>query len=392
VVSGSLDHTLKVWDVASELERRSLTGHTGQVTSCAVSPDGTWIATSGYDKTLRIWDTATGREKATHADAGVSAAGPDGTWLVTSCSGSGSLFGPVGRIVLRGNDHRLKVRDRATGQVRAVCSGHTDHVPCCAVGPDGTWIVSGSLDNSLKVWEATTGRLRATLTGHTHGVLACATTPDGTEIVSAGHDGTIRIWDAATGGLQATLSGHTGTVTSCAVSPDGTWIVSGGWDKTLRVWDAATGSMMATLIGHTDSVSACAVSPDGAWIMSAGDQTFRLWDTGRRTERAVLVAPADATAVAFHPSAPVVVCGDDAGGVYFAHLRGITYGALGVTPVRRDQALTVLCPACQGILPIQRELLGTDTTCPGPACGARLRINPFVRPPEASGATRPALH
>lgn len=39
--------------------RRTLTRHTGKVRSVAVSPDGTWLATTGADGTVRIWNAAT---------------------------------------------------------------------------------------------------------------------------------------------------------------------------------------------------------------------------------------------------------------------------------------------------------------------------------------------
>ena len=57
--------TLKIWDAATGAERATLTGHTSDVTACAVSPDGTWIVSASTDDTLKIWDAATGAERAT---------------------------------------------------------------------------------------------------------------------------------------------------------------------------------------------------------------------------------------------------------------------------------------------------------------------------------------
>ena len=37
---------------------RTLTGHTGYVVGCAVSPDGAWIVSAATDHALNIWDTA----------------------------------------------------------------------------------------------------------------------------------------------------------------------------------------------------------------------------------------------------------------------------------------------------------------------------------------------
>ena len=62
IVSAGRDQTLKVWDAATGTEVRTLTGHRGPVLACAISPDGTWIVSASADNTLKVWDAATGTE------------------------------------------------------------------------------------------------------------------------------------------------------------------------------------------------------------------------------------------------------------------------------------------------------------------------------------------
>ena len=76
----------------------------------------------------------------------------------------------------------------------------------------------------------------ATLRGHTGTVWSTAFSPDGTRIVTASVDNTARIWDATSGRELATLRGHTFLVNSAAFSPDGTRIVTASWDTTARVY------------------------------------------------------------------------------------------------------------------------------------------------------------
>jgi len=38
----------------------TLKGHTGPVTSCALSSDGKRLATASFDETARLWDAETG--------------------------------------------------------------------------------------------------------------------------------------------------------------------------------------------------------------------------------------------------------------------------------------------------------------------------------------------
>ena len=63
-------------------------GHTGTVSGCAVSPDGTWIVSASGTDTLKIWDAATGAERATltgHTSrCEACAVSPDGTWIVSA--------------------------------------------------------------------------------------------------------------------------------------------------------------------------------------------------------------------------------------------------------------------------------------------------------------------
>ena len=55
------------------------------------------------------------------------------------------------------------VWDAVTGRWIASFGGHADTVTSVAFSPDGTLIVSGSLDETARVWEAATGRERACL-------------------------------------------------------------------------------------------------------------------------------------------------------------------------------------------------------------------------------------
>ncbi len=59
LASGSVDNTVKLWDVASGRLLRTLEGHTGSVQAIAFSPDGTLLASKSSDQTIRLWSCAT---------------------------------------------------------------------------------------------------------------------------------------------------------------------------------------------------------------------------------------------------------------------------------------------------------------------------------------------
>src|SRR3989440_7417877 len=321
IVSSCADKTLKLWDVRTINElpsaqkykgsvMRTLRGHTGPVTGCAISPDGTWIASTSEDQTLRIWDVRTGAQLPPslegEQDDIVSgcAISPDGTWLAST------------------SDLGLKVWDVRTRTERFTTFGHVGIVTGCAISPDGKWMLSTSLDGTIRGWRADTGLDVFIFKGHADGVNDCAISPNGQWAVSAAEDHTLKLWnvpsaieerlpdeeeytfglfgcaidpsgawaiavtlngemkrwDAHTGVEQSTLT-NTAEASKCAISPDGAWIVAASDGQTLKMWDSHTGTELLTFPGHTGAINACAISPDGTWIVSASDdQTLKTWD------------------------------------------------------------------------------------------------------------------
>jgi WD40 repeat protein len=94
---GTMDSTLRLWNLGDGSLRLIFEGHAGPITSVAYSPDGRTIASGSADKTVRLWSVADGR-----------------------------LL------------HTLE--------------GHTDTVTGVAYSPDRQSLASASLDGSLRIW------------------------------------------------------------------------------------------------------------------------------------------------------------------------------------------------------------------------------------------------
>ena len=105
-----------------ELKVEKQSAHSNGVYSVAFSPDGKTIVSGSNDKTIKVWD------------AGVSALTHPPT-LNPNLTAS----------VLVAASLELKAEKQ---------SAHSNYVMSVAFSPNGSTIVSGSLDKTIKVWDA----------------------------------------------------------------------------------------------------------------------------------------------------------------------------------------------------------------------------------------------
>ena len=298
IVTGSEDHSARIWNADGSGAPVVLQGHTSSVGSVAFSPDGKKIVTGSEDHSARIWNA-------------------DGSGAPVVLQGHASYvhsvaFSPDGKKIVTGSwDKTARVWNADGSGTPVVLQGHADPVHSVAFSPDGKKIVTGSRDKTARIWNADGSGTPAVLQGHTSSVASVAFSPDGKKIVTGSWDRTARIWNADGSGTPVMLQGHAGSVSSVTFSPDGKRIVTSSWDKTARIWNADGSETPAVLQGHTSGVVSVAFSPDGKKIVSGSDDhTARIWNADRSAAHVVLQVPrSDVTSVAFSPDGKKIVTG-----------------------------------------------------------------------------------
>ncbi|XP_028408749.1 apoptotic protease-activating factor 1-like isoform X2 [Dendronephthya gigantea] len=225
LVSGSGDKTVKIWDLKTCKEVRSLCGHQGEIYCVAVSPDTKHVISAGKDLVVRLWCYHTGK----------------------------LLFN---------------------------FEGHSQSIRCVSIISDGCKALSGSQDKSFRVWDLDTSAYmkRERIRGHSDDVMDIAITRDGSRCVSSSKDGSLKIWKCETADERYALTGHTKRAISVAISVDDRYVVSLGKDSFIKVWNMESGNETNVIEGDKQARFVC-FSPEGELVLiGCKDDRFFMWN------------------------------------------------------------------------------------------------------------------
>jgi WD40 repeat protein len=231
-LSGSADHTIRMWDIESLKCLKVFEGHSDEVRAVAFLPGGRQFVSASFDMTIKIWDT----------------------------------------------DKPACVK---------TLKGHDFDITCLAVTKNAQRILSGSYNGIIKLWDISTGNCLITYQGHERGVTSVSLAPDNLTFVSTAFDNTMRVWNVETGDCNHLFKETGYSVNSAKYSLDGRCLVAGCSDQLIRLIDIASGACLKKFSGHTGEVSSVDISPNGKYILSGGrggahagssDRSVRLWE------------------------------------------------------------------------------------------------------------------
>lgn len=210
--------------LADELAR--LQAHRWQISDLSFSPDGTRLASAGWDKEVNIWELSN-----------------------------------LERVITLKDVHRVPITSVSW------------------LRPNGIVLCTGSADHTAALWNAETGAHICSLNDHSGWVLDTDFSATGAFLATACWDHTVRIWDPGSETVINSLTGHSGGVWSVNFHPHTSQLCSSSEDKSVRIWDARTNRPVGSLYGqHTDAVYCAAWSPDGSIIATgSADNKVRQW-------------------------------------------------------------------------------------------------------------------
>jgi F-box/WD-40 domain protein MET30 len=313
LVTGSYDATVKVWDIKTGQELRTLTGHT-QGIRCLQFDDHKLI-TGSLDNSIKVWNWRTGKLIKTLY---VHNNGVIGLHMADKLLASGS------------SDNTIVVHDFEKFS-RTRLLGHTDWVNAVRIDPPSRTLLSASDDMTVKLWDLDTNECLRTYEGHVGQVQQVLSLPQGFEIdeddfipnanndndtsdtaslasdsanlsflqrttssssqdmsffpndpdrpnppsymLTGSLDGTIRLWHVPSGRCVHKYFGHVEGIWSLAA--DSLRLVSGAEDKTIKIWDPRTGQHERTMTGHTGPVTCVGLS-DERVVSGSEDGTVRV--------------------------------------------------------------------------------------------------------------------
>ncbi|XP_059101469.1 apoptotic protease-activating factor 1 [Peromyscus eremicus] len=316
LATGSNDFFLKLWDLNQKECRNTMFGHTNSVSHCRFSPDDELLASCSADGTLKLWDVRSANEKKSinvrQFFLGSEDPQEDAEVIVKCCSWSADGT----EIIVAAKDQILLFDIHTSGLLAEIHTGHHSTIQYCDFSPYDRLAVVALSQYCVELWNIDSHLKVADCRGHLSWVHGVMFSPDGSSFLTASDDQTIRVWETKKvcknsavvlkqeidvvfqeneamvlavdniRGLQL-IAGKTGQidylpeaqVSCCCLSPHLEYVAFGDEDGAIKVIELPNNRVFSSRIGHKKAVRHIQFTADGKTLISSSeDSVIQVWN------------------------------------------------------------------------------------------------------------------
>lgn len=240
----------------------------------AFSPNDKYLVSGGLDGSIIVWEVATERCIISHFPPGASedtAEWTQDTYIASPTPIINAIaFSPVSdpAVFVYGTDGGSAILlNITTNERRTIGDGiHTDSVKDVSWSSDNRLIATVDLDSNIRLWDSNTLQLVRTIEGGYDGnARTIVFSPDGHRIASASSD-YVQVWDVESGEEVMHVEGHEGPVWKLAFEPSGRRLATCSEDGTVHIWNTETGEALVILRETGGAVWNVVFAQDGSRV------------------------------------------------------------------------------------------------------------------------------
>ncbi len=314
---------VKLWSRGGQLLKK-FEGHTDYVSAVTFTPDGQYLLSASDDQTIRRWSLHTvaredehGGQEFDQVEDAILFLGHSNQILTIAVSPDGEL------IASAGEDRTIRLWNIHGRSVAPPLRGHKGPIFAVNFSPDGKTLASASSDLTVRLWN-----LPPVATSHAGSVYGIAVSPDGGTIASSGESSGVRLWDTSLNPLDGSeaFTGHDETSGRVAFLDEGQTILSYG-ERLLLSDRAGRSHGEVTPYSHDEEGgTGLAIGTDSQVIASTSfDGKLHIWHQQNRRPLEIEVENGELNAVAITsdgPAGALIAVGGDEGVIKFYTLKG----------------------------------------------------------------------
>jgi len=325
------DPRVRLWD-AETLELISDLGrHNDQALAVEFTPDGRFLFSGSLDGTVKKWDVQSGECVFTERFGGpvmavsVAPTGDmstivtgdaihlrrlDGGPVLQPLRGHEYLFHEVfwlpesGRLLTRGRETIKEWDVHHRGGVRTIDQLDTVF-ESLVVADNGRWLICADERGFVYVRDQKTLELHASWRAHQHRVRTTALNPDGTVLAVGSDDKTVSLWSTKDWSLLDRLDTKQNWVRRLHWSPDGQTLIVGLDDSDVQLWNVADATLRAVVDLPNSRMKQSDLSSDGSTLL-IGSESGKVHVIDLTRRRIV-----DTWPISDMPVSPLFVPGED---------------------------------------------------------------------------------